>query len=281
MRTKSIVSTALVTALALAPLSAAWAQGDVSGRLKHIEPGSRTLYFQDGRIVTLEPGATLWVDGRELPIETLRSGMNVVVRDGGTSGQPSAQASPSPTAVKGHPRVTASGTVAKVDADQGLVTFQDGRTLKLGHGSQVWEESNLNDIQPGEQVLLRDAQPATYAGMTNVPAERMRMGRVVEMDHTRSMVRLDDGHWVRISPTTRMRMNGREAQVQLQPGDELIVVIGEVQPTPQAPRAQAGASEGQRQAGEAPSAMPREGLVERGDPVQADEVHIFRRRQSP
>jgi hypothetical protein len=91
MQMLRIFSVVLGTALVLGPSAGAWAQALVNGRIEYIEPVSRTLYFSDGRIVTLEPGATLWVDGRELPLETLRRGMTVSV-DGVAprSGQPSA-----------------------------------------------------------------------------------------------------------------------------------------------------------------------------------------------
>jgi hypothetical protein len=72
MQMLRILSIVLGTALVLGPPAGALAQAQVNGRVAYIEPGSRTLYFTDGRIVTLEPGATLWVDGHELLLETLR-----------------------------------------------------------------------------------------------------------------------------------------------------------------------------------------------------------------
>jgi hypothetical protein len=274
MRRISFVATALALAVTLAPAAGAWAQTQtVNGRIEHIEPGSRTLYFSDGRIVTLAPGATLWVDGREVPIETLRRGMNVVVQTGaaGTMTQaPSASGT-----MQGHPPVTASGTVARVDSERGIVTFQDGRTLRVSRGSQVWEASNLDDIRPGEQALLSNAYPTGYAAASNVPSDRVRMGRVIKVDPARSMVLLEDGTWIGVAPTTRMRMNGREGRTQVQPGDELIVVIAETQPRPARQRPPVAGGAG------APSALSREALVERWDALQADEVHIIRRPQAP
>jgi len=175
--------------------------------------------------------------------------------------------------------VTASGIVATVDSGRGMVTFQDGRTLRVGRGSQVWEASSLKDIQQGEQALLSNAYPGGYAAAGNMPSDRMRMGRVIKVDPGRSIVLLDDGTWIRIAPTTRMQLNGREGRTQLQPGDELVVVITEIQlrAAQPAPRQQAE----RLQDGAAASAMSREALVERWDAPQADEVHIFRRHQSP
>jgi hypothetical protein len=285
MHSRTIVLVALVGSLALAP--GAWAQTDVTGRIENFEPASRTLYFNDGRIVTLSPGATLWVDGREIPIETLRRGMTVVVRDDrASSGAQSAStdagrpAGAAP-ALPAHPAVTASGTVARVDADNGVVTFQDGRSLKIERG-QIWEASNLDDVHPGDQVLLQNARPTAYSALGTMHPDRTRMGRAIQVDSARSMVLLDNGTWVRLAPQTRMRLNGQAAQARtvILPGDELIIVVSEAT-QPQGGRSAAMAGGRQASPSDAPSAMAREGLVSRGDIVSADEVHIFRRHQSP
>jgi hypothetical protein len=133
----------------------------------------------------------LWVDGREIPLETLRRGMTVSVREGAAD-----EAAP---VLPAHPSVTASGTVASVDADKGVVTFQDGRSLKIQRG-QVWEASNLADIHPGDRVLLQDARPTAYSALGAMHPERTRMGRAIQVDRARSMVLLDNGTGVRLSP---------------------------------------------------------------------------------
>jgi len=265
MRARVIASTALVAVLALTPLASA--QTEVSGRLQHIEPGSRTLYFTDGRIVTLSPHATVWIDGREVPIDSLRNGMAVVIR--------TAQASPTAPHGKVHRQVM-SGTIASVDSQNRTVTFQDGRTLRLGPGARVWEGSNLDDIRAGEQVMIQGGELAGYARGGQMSSDRIRTGTVVSMDGARSMVLLDDGSWVRITPSTRMHLAGRDTVTQLQPGDELIIVLAP-------PGSSAVAAPSPGSAAPAPSALPRETLQEsvQGQAVQAEMIHIFRRPQSP
>lgn len=261
MRARVIASTALVAVLALAPLASA--QTEVSGRLQHIEPGSRTLYFTDGRIVTLSPHATVWIDGREVPIDSLRNGMAVVIR--------TAQASPASPHGKAHRHVM-SGTIASVDSQNRTVTFQDGRTLRLGPGARVWEGSSLGDVRAGDHVIVQGGELAAYTHGSQMPADRIRTGTVVSMDGARSMVLLDDGSYVRITPDTRMHLGGRDTVTQLHPGDELIIVL--------APAAGAPSTGSVSQA---PSALPRETLQDsvQGQPVQAELIHIFRRTQSP
>jgi hypothetical protein len=283
MRCSSIVFATVLAMVLLLPPARVSAQADVSGRLADIEPGSRTLYFTDGRIVTLEPGATLWVDGRQLPIETVRRGMTVSIRDVQHSSKSGAAAvDRSERVVAAHPSVDASGTIASIDADGRMVTLQDGRMFKLGNRAEVWEASNLDDIKSGEQVYLRNAQPAGYPSSMKATPDRMRMGRVTRIDGAHSMVLLDNGTWVVIKPTTRMRLNGKQSTVRLQPGDEVLVVIAERQPGATA-QTDSGDPAVNRDtaAKDSPSAMPREDLVGRGDVVQADEIQIFRRPQTP
>jgi len=272
MRARVIASTALTAVLALAPLASA--QSEVSGRLQYIEPGSRTLYFTDGRIVTLSPDATVWIDGREVPIGTLRDGMTVVVRNA----QPrvvSPQRAPAP----GFHGQTSSGTVASVDSRNRTVTFQDGRTLRLGPGARVWEASNLDDIHPGEDAMIQGGQLAGYAHSGQTSSPRTRTGTVVRIDEARSMVLLDDGSWVHITPGTRLRLNGADVVTQLRPGDELIVVLA----PPGAAAAPPGVASPTAPGAPAASALPREVLEDlaAGRAVQADMIHIVRRHQSP
>ena len=268
MRARVIASTALAGVLALAPLASA--QTEVSGRLQHIEPGSRTLYFTDGRIVTLSPHATVWIDGREVPIASLREGMPVVIRTAQATA-PSPHASPGASVAHRH---VMSGIIADVDSQNRTLTFQDGRTVRLGPGARVWEGSDLGEIRTGEHVIVQGGQLAGYTHGGAMPSDRIRTGTVVKVDGARSMVLLDDGSWVRITPSTRMHLDGRDMVTQLQPGDELIIVP--------APTGSAVAPPA-RTAAPAPSALPRETLQEdlQGQAIQADMIHIFRRPQSP
>ncbi|HXH84438.1 MAG TPA: hypothetical protein VNN07_16150, partial [Candidatus Tectomicrobia bacterium] len=183
-------------------------------------------------------------------------------------------------AVPGHPPVTASGVVARVDEDARTVTFQDGRTLKLGPGSRVWESSEVGDIQPGERAMVESAQPAGYGTGAGIPADRMRMGRVVRVDDGPKMVLLDNGTWVVLSPTTTLKMNGRDTVTTLQQGDEVVVVITETPPGEQALTAPS-AMPGAVAQPSSPRATPQRELGFQGNAVRAEEIHIIRRPQSP
>jgi len=296
-----ITTAALLTALSLALAAPGVAQcadaqaqrptsipADVLGRLEHVDPGSRTLHFADGRIVTLEPGATIWVDGRELPIETLQPGMTVVIAGGKPAharpGQvgPRAPVTAAPAAgaasLQGHPPVDAWGTVAQVDPQAGVVVFEDGRSLKVGTRGTAWQPIPLDQVRPGDRLFVENAQPAAYQGTTM--SDRIRMGRVARVDSTRKMVLLDDGTWVSLQPSTKTMMDGQVVVTELQPGDQIVIFVDEPGTAgTAAPTASTTTTREEPQA----SALPRQTLQEnlQGASVRADQIHIMRRHQTP
>lgn len=296
-----ITTTALLAALSLALAAPGIAQradaqaqrptsipADVLGRLEHVDPGSRTLHFEDGRIVTLEPGATIWVDGRELPIETLRPGMTVVIagekpgqaRPGQAGVTAPAAAAPATGVIRleEHPPVDVWGTVAQVDPQAGVVVFEDGRSLKVGPRGTAWQPIPLAQVRPGDRLFVENAQPTAYQGTTM--SDRMRMGRVARVDSTRRMVLLDDGTWVSLQPSTRTMMNGEVVVTELQPGDQIVIFVDE--PGPAGTAAPTTSTTITREAPQA-SALPRQTLQEdmQGASVRADRIHIMRRHQTP
>lgn len=296
-----ITTTALLTALSLALAAPGVAQradaqgqrptsipADVLGRLEHVDPGSRTLHFEDGRIVTLEPGATIWVDGRELPIETLRPGMTVVIAGGkpaharsgqaGTSTPVTAAPAAGVTRLQEHPPVGAWGTVAQVDPQAGVVVFEDGRSLKVGTRGTAWQPIPLDQVRPGDRLFVENAQPTAYQGTTM--SDRVRMGRVARVDSTRKMVLLDDGTWVSLQPSTQTMMNGQVVVTELQPGDQIVIFVDE--PGAAGTAAPTTSTTITREAPQA-SALPRQTLQEdlQGASVRADRIHIMRRHQTP
>jgi hypothetical protein len=123
------------------------------GTVEYIDPEARVVYFQDGRVVHVEPGTTFTVDGRAVSIEEL-------LASAGT-----------PVATMSHPPIGAAGTVAAVDTRGGLITFQDGRAVatlprtaawqpvRLVDGTMGWQPVKLTVIRPGMQVFVWNVQP--------------------------------------------------------------------------------------------------------------------------
>ena len=160
-----------IGALALTLGSGAWAlttgasaQGTLSGTVAHVDPSTRTIYFTDGSIMQLKPGATLYVDGRVVAIDDLTPGARAEV----TRAAMASPATETTTVVSPHPAIDAEGTIASVDAQAGLITFTDGRVVRVTDRTFVWLPMPLAALQPGMNVVAREVQP-TVASTTTTP----------------------------------------------------------------------------------------------------------------
>jgi Cu/Ag efflux protein CusF len=292
--------TTITCALALTAVTAAWAQSqDLSGRVQHIDPASRIIYFHDGRIAHLDPNAVITVDGRTVTFDQIRPGMSVIVSQAPAGRTTTITAAPAtvvtaPSAVSAwqhHPPVDASGVVATIDAQSGLVTFQDGRVFRITSQSRVWEQGRLSGVRPGDQVFVSGAQPAGYqssavgatSGTTVIASQpgagsQQYMGTVVGVDQGKTQIMLSDGRIVRVKPTTRMIMGDRSATLaELRPGDQLVIAVSDPAVSSPQVRTQPGTVTIER---DGSSALPRQ------DPwpaavLDASEVRIMRRPQSP
>lgn len=252
----------IVLTLAAVALTAttAWAQGrDVTGTVSYIDAANRTIYLTDGRSLRVAPGALVTVDGREFPIEALRPGATVTV----ASVSP---ASPTVSTPPGHPPIDASGTVARIDRQSGIITLQDGRMLKLTDETLVWQPSRIDMLQPGAQVFVRNAEPVFASAPGYAPAGT-RMGTVLNVDSANALVRLDDGTLVRVTPATTLRMGNRNLLLaELRRGDEVMIATR--------PPVVTGS-------GAAVSALPREATTLGAVTLDASEIQVMRRVQAP
>lgn len=256
------MSRRILLALAAVALTATtvWAQGrDVTGTVAYIDTVTRTIHLTDGRSLRVAPGALVTVDGREFPIEALRPGATVTV----ASVSPS---SPTVSTPPSHPPIDASGTVARVDRQNGIITLQDGRMLKLTDQTLVWQPSRIDTLQPGAQVFIRNAQPV-FASTPGLAPAGTRMGTVLSVDPGNTLIRLDDGTLVRVSPATRLRMGDRALQLSdLRRGDEVMISTRPPVVT---------------DSGAAVSALPREATTLGAVTLDASEIHVVRRVQAP
>jgi hypothetical protein len=174
--------------------------------------------------------------------------------------------------ISGHPPVTTSGVVASIDPATGIITFQDGRIMKLTEQSTVLQPVEARAVRPGEPVIVRNALPVGVKTTNVAPDKRQRMATIASIDEPSQMVRLTDGTAVRVTPSTKMQMGTAGAPLvlaELRPGDELVIVIAEGSP----------ATAGQ-EASPAPSALPREAATSPA-PSEASQVMVFRQPQAP
>ena len=251
----------ILLALAALALTATtvWAQGrDVTGTVSYIDAGNRTIHLTDGRSVRVAPGALITIDGRESPIEAVRPGATITV----ASASPALPTVSTPVA---HPPIDASGTVARIDRLNGIITLQDGRMLKMTDQTLVWQPSRIDMLYPGGQVFVRNAQPVFASTPGHAPAAT-RMGTVVSVDPANALIRLDDGTLVRVAPATRLRMGDRDLLLSdLRRGDEVMITTRPPVVT------DAGAV----------SALPREATTLGVVTLDASEIHVVRRVQAP
>jgi hypothetical protein len=159
-RTIGVVALVVAAGGGWAVSGGAWAQGDLRGTVQHVDPGSRTLYFTDGRIMQLKPGATLEVDGRAIAIDDLAPGAHAVM----TADALASPATESAAAATSRATLDAEGTVASVDPQTGLITFTDGRVVRATDTSYVWLPVPLASLQPGMNVVVSHARPAEATG---------------------------------------------------------------------------------------------------------------------
>ena len=267
---------ALITAaLCLTVATAAWAE-EVKGTIQSVDAAGRILTLTDGRIVHLEPGTRIFVDNKVVAIDTLRPGNQVLLVTG-----PAAAPSPGTVAVTTpqHSPVDVSGTVASIDPQSQVITFQDGRMVQATNRTIIWQPMQVGALRPGTQVFVRDAQPVGYRqSWSTVPAgsSREMMGTVMRVDQGQNLILLSDGTVIRVSPNTKLQMGSQQVAIsQLQPGTEVIVRVNQPAATTTTPVAgtTSGSSAGV-------SAMPRQnGFF--GATVDASEVLIVRRPESP
>ena len=142
----------MIATLALTATTA-WAQGgDVSGTVAYVDAATRTIHLTDGRALRLGPGALVTVDGREFPIEALRPGAKITL--GPSTQTPTTQAAPV-TPAPGHPPIDVSGTIAQIDRQDGVITLQDGRMVKLTGQTHGWSVGVLSALTAREEARVQ------------------------------------------------------------------------------------------------------------------------------
>jgi hypothetical protein len=208
----------------------------IQGVVQSVDPATRTIHFQDGRTLVLDPGATLLRDGRQFPLTQLQPGM--VITTGAPSTAPTAMqggtvqaTTPRATAepVTNHPAIDVSGVVAAVDPSTGTIRFADGRMVKATDRTQVFEAARLSELRGGDQVIMKGVQPMSVNeprlssnAMPATPASReLGMGTVKSVDANNGVAVLTDGRTIRLTPGQTLRY-GNTTVTYLQPGDEIV-----------------------------------------------------------
>ena len=234
----------IVCAALLVVATSAWAQSEIRGVVRQVDPTTRTVYFTDGRIVQLKPGSTLLINGQPVLLESVRPGTTIVMMPPGTTTttvttvtQQTQVAPPMPMAapVAAMPLpapspVNVTGTVARTDPLTQTITFQDGRIVRVAPNTMVWQQAPaISSILPGAQVFVRDALPLGYmpsGAASAYPPGHYMMGTVSRVDPASNQIVLSNGAVVYVSPTATLRSGGqRVAITNLRPGDEILIQV--------------------------------------------------------
>ena len=127
----------------------------------------------------------------------------------------------SPTTTSGAAgTIDATGTVASIDAASGTITLSDGRVLRAGDRTAVYQPTTVQALKPGDRVLVRGATPVT------VRAPEIRMGTVARVDTTRQQLVLTDGSVVHVAASTNMHRGAeRLTLAQIEPGAEVVIQL--------------------------------------------------------
>jgi Cu/Ag efflux protein CusF len=205
---------AIASALALTVATAAWAQGNYTGRVKQFDPAGNTLHMQDGTIVHLEPGTTVMVDGRPVSLNHLTPGSTVTI----IGAQPTMRA-------PGH----YTGRVKHFDAASNTLHMEDGTIVRLQPGTTAMVDGRpvpVTQLTPGSPVAIIAGQPTPPAiaaqptapaagGQPTMPADPPAAaigpdrwaghppidaaGVVADVDHQTGRVTFEDGRAVKIT----------------------------------------------------------------------------------
>ena len=120
--------------------------------------------------------------------------------------------------------IDVTGSVATVEPNTGTMTLADGRVVRATDTTTIWQTSDLQALQPGAQVLIRNGAPAGVESAGAARSGEWRMGTVSRVDHIDNQVILTDGTVVKVTPSTVLK-NGTEPLTfdKLQPGWEIVV----------------------------------------------------------
>lgn len=147
------------------------------------------------------------------------------VQVNGAESTPS-QASPAPQSnpkLSSTSPIDATGSVATVEPETGTLTLDDGRVVRVTETTTIWRSSDLQSLQPGAPVLIRNGAAAGLEGGAARSGE-WRMGTVSRVDHIDNQVILTDGTVIKVTPSTVVHRGAEPLTFdKLEPGWEIVV----------------------------------------------------------
>jgi predicted amino acid-binding ACT domain protein len=119
--------------------------------------------------------------------------------------------------------IDATGNVATVEPGTGTLTLADGRVVRVTDTTTIWQSGDLQALQPGAQVLIRNGSAAGLEGGAARSGD-WRMGTVSRVDHIDNQVILTDGTIIKVTPSTVVHKGAEPLTFdKLEPGWEIVV----------------------------------------------------------
>jgi Cu/Ag efflux protein CusF len=144
---------------------------DATGIVGQVDARTGTITLQDGRIVRVTPGTTVW---QPVTIGSVMPGASVFVRNAEPLDfRPAASAAARPYQM---------GTVSSVDASNARVILSDGTIVNLRPGTQATFNGQalaLTDLRPGDEIVVGLPAGSTVATTPTGPGVSAMPRRVV------------------------------------------------------------------------------------------------------
>src|SRR5262245_23319611 len=135
---------------------------DATGVVANVDTATGTITLQDGRIIRMMPGTTLW---QPITMGTVAPGASVFIRNAQPLDfRPQAQL---PSA-----RPLQMGTISSVDPSSARVVLSDGTVVHLRPGSRLMfngQSLTISDLRPGDEVVVGMPAGTTVAATSTTP----------------------------------------------------------------------------------------------------------------
>jgi hypothetical protein len=137
---------------------------DATGVVASVDSATGTITLQDGRVIRMVPGTTVW---QPVTAGSVVPGASVFVRNAQpVDFRPSAATPGSSTTAPQGARPFQMGTVSSIDPSSARVVLSDGTIIHMRPGSQLnfnGQSVTISDLRPGDEVVVGvpTASPAT------------------------------------------------------------------------------------------------------------------------
>ena len=170
---------------------------DATGIVASVDARTGTVTLQDGRVVRVTPGSTVW---QPVTIGSVMPGASVFVRNAEPLDfRPMASPTATPTAAPVVSRPYQMGTVSTSDPTRPQIVLSDGTIVQLRPGGTVslnGQPVALTDLRTGDEIII--GLPAGSTAVTGQGASALPRSAV-------GIVQADSINIVRRSPTPQSR----------------------------------------------------------------------------